>query len=119
MKHQMKKRKLNLGAPHRRALLRNQVISLILHGSLTTTKARVKEVRSFAEKMVTLARKGNNYLNRQRAKAILPYHDEALAKLFVEIAPRFVDRPGGYTRILLLGRRMSDTAEIARLEWVA
>ncbi len=118
MQHQKSHKKLNLAAPHRRALLRNQVISLILNGSLTTTKARAKEVKRLAEKLVTLARDGNTFNNRRRAKSILPYKEDALVKLFVDIAPRYVSRPGGYTRIYLLGRRMSDTAEMARLEWV-
>ena len=119
MKHQKRYAKLNLAGPHRRAMLRNQVITFIDNGSLTTTRARAKEVRRFAEKLVTLARGGNTFLNRQRAKALLPYKDESLVKLFTEIAPQYKDRPGGYTRILLLGRRISDTAEIARLEWVS
>lgn len=118
MLHQKHAKKLNMAGPHRRAVLRNQVISLILNGSLTTTKARAKEVRRFAEKLVTLARAGNTFNNRRRALSLLPYKDEALTKLFVEIAPRYMTRPGGYTRLLNLGRRISDTAEIARLEWV-
>ena len=118
MKHQIKSKKLNLKSPHRKALLRNQLIMFILHGHLTTTKAHVKEVQRFAEKMVTLAREGNNFNARRRAKSLLPYDDTALTKLFIEIAPRYVTRPGGYTRVLSLGRRPSDTAQIARLEWV-
>lgn len=118
MMHQRDHKKLNMSAPHRRSVLRNQLISFILNESLTTTKARIKEVRRFAEKMVTLAREGNTYNARRRAKALLPYNDDALTKLFVDIAPRFATRPGGYTRILSLGRRQSDTADIARLEWV-
>jgi len=118
MQHQIDKKKLNLKAPHRRAMLRNQVIMLIEHGHLVTTKARVKEVRRLAEKLVTLARKGNTFNVRRRAKAILPYKDQALVKLFKEIAPKYTDRPGGYTRIIPLGKRVSDTATIARLEWV-
>ncbi|MBN2267067.1 MAG: 50S ribosomal protein L17 [Candidatus Babeliaceae bacterium] len=118
MKHQKSFKKLNMSGPYRRAFLRNQVISLIMNGSLKTTKARAKEVRRIAEKLVTLAREGNTFNNRRRAKAILPYREEALVKLFIEIAPRYVSRPGGYTRIYQLGRRLSDTAEMARVEWV-
>ena len=118
MKHQNKRKKLNLKSPHRKALLRNQVISFILHENLTSTKARVKEVRRLAEKLVTLAREGNNFNARRRAKALLPYNDDALIKLFKEVAPRYVGRPGGYTRMYTLGRRMGDTAQVARLEWV-
>jgi large subunit ribosomal protein L17 len=118
MKHQIGRKKLNLDPAHRRALLRNQAILLITEGSLTTTKARVKEVRKLAEKLVTLARQGNDFNVRRRVHALLPYKEEAVVKLFKEIAPRYVHRPGGYTRIINLGRRTSDTAEIARLEWV-
>jgi large subunit ribosomal protein L17 len=118
MRHQNGRKKLNVSGPHRKALLRNQVIHLITYGHLVTTKARVKEVRRLAERLVTLARDGNTFNARRRAKELLPYKDEALIKLFVEIAPRYVDRPGGYTRMISLGQRMSDTASIAKLEWV-
>jgi len=118
MNHQSGKKKLNRAAPHRRAMLRNQLVTLIQYGHLVSTKARVKEVRRFAEKMVTLARQGNTFTHRTRAKSLLPYHDEALGKLFTEIAPRYTHRPGGYTRIIPLGRRVSDTATMAKLEWV-
>lgn len=118
MRHQKARKKLNLSADHRRALIRNQTISLIMHGHIVSTKARVKEVRRFAEKLVTLARDGNDFNARRRARSILPYKDDALTKLFKEIAPRYANRPGGYTRIIPLGHRASDTAPIARLEWV-
>ncbi len=118
MKHQIDRNKLNLKSPHRRALLRNQVIHLIENGHLVTTKTRIKEVRRLAEKLVTLARQGNTFNVRRRAKMVLPYKDTALDKLFKEIAPQYAQRPGGYTRIIPLGRRVSDTGTIARLEWV-
>ena len=118
MNHQNKRTKLNMKPAHRKAVLRNQVISLIINDTLTTTKARAKEVQRFAEKLVTLAREGNTFNARRRAKAILPYNDTALVKLFMEVAPRYVSRPGGYTRVLPIGRRLSDTAQMARLEWV-
>ncbi len=118
MKHQSGRKKLNMKPGHRRSVLRNQVISLIEYGHLVTTKARAKEVRRFAEKLVTLARDGNTFNARRRAKALLPYKDAALVKLFTEVAPRYTNRPGGYTRIIPLGKRISDTATIARLEWV-
>lgn len=118
MRHQKARKKLNLKSPHRRSLLRNQVISLILYGYLVSTKATVKEVKKLAEKLVTIAREGNTFNARRRAKALVPYKEEALIKLFKEVAPRYVDRPGGYTRIVPLGKRMSDTATLARLEWV-
>lgn len=118
MRHQSGKKKLNLKPSHKRSMMRNQVIHLITYGHLTTTKARVKEVKKLAEKLVTIARKGNEFNARRRAQALLPYKQEALLKLFKEIAPKYVDRPGGYTRIVPLGQRPSDTATIARLEWV-
>ncbi len=118
MIHQSGKRKLNLKPSHKKALIRNQVIHLITYGHLTSTKAQVKEVQRFAEKMVTVAREGNNFNARRRAKALLPYKDEALLKLFTEIAPKYTHRNGGYTRVIPMGKRMSDTATIAKLEWV-
>ena len=68
--------------------------------------------------MVTWAAKGNDFNARRRAKQILPYSEVALEKLFKELAPQYVTRPGGYTRILRLGRRPSDSANMARLQWV-
>jgi large subunit ribosomal protein L17 len=118
MRHQSGKKKLNLKYPHRKALLRNQVIHLITYGHLTTTKARAKEVQRLAEKVITLARQGTHFNVRRRVQAMLPYKQEALNTLFKDIAPRYKERNGGYTRLLSMGRRMSDTAPIARLEWV-
>lgn len=118
MRHQNGRNKLNLKAPHRRSMLRNQVIHLITYGHLVSTRANVKETQRLAEKAVTVAREGNNFNARRRAKQMLPYKEEALIKLFMEIAPKYVDRPGGYTRVIPLGKRKSDTATIARLEWV-
>ncbi len=118
MKHQSGRKKLNRAWPHRRSMLRNQIMTLIKYGHLVTTKARAKEVRRLAEKLVTLARKGNTYEVRRRAQQILPYDGAPLDKLFKEIAPRYTHRPGGYTRIIPLGRRVSDTSAMAKLEWV-
>jgi large subunit ribosomal protein L17 len=118
MRHQNGRRKLNVKPAHKKSLMRNQVIHLITYGSLTSTKVTVKEVQRFAEKLVTLAREGNTFNARRRAKALLPYKEEALVKLFAEIAPKYVSRPGGYTRVIPMGKRESDTADVARLEWV-
>jgi large subunit ribosomal protein L17 len=118
MRHQNGRKKLNIKGSHRKSLLRNQVIHLITYGSLTSTRANVKEVQRLAEKVVTVARVGNDFNSRRRAKAILPYKESALIKLFTEIAPKYTQRPGGYTRVIPMGRRKSDTAVIARLEWV-
>ena len=118
MKHQSGRKKLNLSGSHRKALLRNQVIHLITYGHLVTTKAQVKEVRRLAERLITIAREGNTFNARRRAKAMLPYKDSALVKLFIDIAPKYINRPGGYTRIRSLGQRVSDTEPMSRLEWV-
>ena len=118
MNHQSGKKKLNKKPAHRKALIRNQVIHVITYGCLQTTKARVKEVQKVAEKIVTIARKGSDFNTIRRVKQLLPYSDKAVNKLIKEIAPRYVDRPGGYTRTIPMGRRVSDTSVIARLEWV-
>jgi large subunit ribosomal protein L17 len=118
MRHQNARKKLNLSPAHKRSLLRNQALLLISKGSVTSTKARVKELRRFIEKIVTIAREGNTFNARRRVKALLPYKEDAVIKLFRDIAPRYVQRPGGYTRIIPLGRRVSDTAEMAMIEWV-
>lgn len=118
MKHQIDRKKLNIKPSHKRSLLRNQAIHLITYGHLVSTKTRVKEVQRFVEKLVTVARVGNDFNTRRRVQAILPYKQEALIALVKDIAPRYVNRPGGYTRVISMGRRASDTAMIARLEWV-
>lgn len=118
MNHQNGRQKLNLKSGHRKALLRNQVIHFINYGVLQTTKAKVKEVQKMAEKIVTIARVGNDFNTIRRVKQLLPYDNAAVSKLIKEVAPRYVGRPGGYTRVVPLGTRESDTAKIARLEWV-
>ncbi len=118
MMHQNGRKKLNLKTGHRKALMRNQMIHLITHGSLQTPKTRAKQVQRFVEKLVTIARTGYDFNTIRRVKQILPYSDQAVTKLLKEIAPKYVGRPGGYTRVISLGRRASDTAPVARLEWV-
>ena len=118
MNHQIGRKKLNLKPAHRRALLRNQVIHFINYGVLQTTRAKAKEVQKMAEKIVTIARVGNDFNTIRRVKQLLPYDFSAVTKLIKEVAPRYVGRPGGYTRVVPLGTRESDTAKIARLEWV-
>lgn len=101
---------------HRKALIKNMVTSLLKYERITTTKAKAKEVRRYAEKMVTRAKEDSVHNRREIAKTIT---DKAvLAKLFTEIGPRFVKRPGGYTRIMKLGRRFGDAAEMVLLEFV-
>lgn len=119
MIHQSGRKKLNMTSSHKKSVMRNQVIHLISYGHLVSTKARVKQVQRLAEKLVTIARQGEQNFNaRRRALALLPYKEDALLKLFKEVAPRYINRPGGYTRVIPMGKRKSDTAMIARLEWV-
>ena len=118
MKHQYGRRKLNVKPAHKKALVRNQAIHFVKYGILQTTKPRIKEVQQFIEKAVTIARKGCDFNTIRRIKKILPYDAEMVTKLIKEIAPKYVDRQGGYTRVISLGKRISDTAPVARLEWV-
>lgn len=116
MRHRKKTVKLGRTAEHRRALLANQVCHLIRHGRIKTTLAKAKAVRPFAEKMVTLGKKGSLH-NRRTAIAYL-HQIDAVKLLFSEVAPRSAARAGGYTRIIKLGRRTSDAAPMAYIEWV-
>ena len=116
MRHQKKTIKLGRTAAHRKALLANQVCSLIEHQRIKTTLAKAKAVRPLAEKMVTLGKKGSLHA-RRTALAVLRQKD-AVKKLFDDIAPRSASRNGGYTRIIKLGQRRSDAAPVAFLEWV-
>ena len=116
MRHQKKTVKLGRTAEHRKALLANQVCSLIEHQRIKTTLAKAKAVRPLAEKMVTLGKKGSLHA-RRTAIATLRQADH-VKKLFDEIAPRAAERNGGYTRIVKLGARKSDAAPMAFIEWV-
>jgi len=116
MRHQKKTVKLGRTAEHRKALLANQVCSLIEHHRIKTTLAKAKAVRPLAEKMVTLGKRGSLHA-RRTALAVLRQKN-AVKKLFDDIAPRSADRNGGYTRIIRLGVRKSDAAPVAFLEWV-
>ena len=116
MRHQKKTIKLGRTAEHRKALLANQVCSLIEHQRIKTTLAKAKAVRPLAEKMVTLGKKGSLHA-RRTALAVLR-QKKAVKKLFDDIAPRTGTRAGGYTRIIKLGPRRSDSAPVAFLEWV-
>ncbi|HUQ38898.1 MAG TPA: 50S ribosomal protein L17 [Acidimicrobiales bacterium] len=103
-------------ASHQKAMLGNLVASLIAAEALTTTEAKAKALRPVVEKVITKARKGGVYRQRQ---VISFLRDKEMAhKLFAEIGPRYVDRPGGYTRILKLGPRHGDNAPMARIELV-
>ncbi|MFM8365788.1 MAG: 50S ribosomal protein L17 [Verrucomicrobiota bacterium] len=116
MRHQKKTVKLGRSTAHRDSLLANQVCSLIEHSRIKTTLAKAKAVRPFAEKMVTLGKRGD--LHARRLAAGYLGQKDAVKKLFAEVAPRASDRKGGYTRIIKLGRRPSDSAPMAYIEWV-
>lgn len=116
MRHQKKTVKLGRTAAHRKALLANQVCSLIEHERIKTTLAKAKAVRPLAERMVTLGKNGSLHA-RRTALAVLRQKN-AVKKLFDNIAPRSAERMGGYTRIIKLGPRRSDSAPVAFLEWV-
>ena len=109
-------RKLGRPTAHRKAMLRNQTTDLLREGRITTTLTRAKETRRMAEKMITLGKRGDLHARRQ---ALAYIYDETVVKeLFDNIAPRYADRNGGYTRILKLGPRQGDTAEMVFLELV-
>ena len=116
MRHQKKTIKLGRTAEHRKALLANQVCSLIEHQRIKTTLAKAKAVRPLAERMVTLGKNGSIHA-RRTALATLR-QKSAVKKLFDDIAPRSAERNGGYTRIVKLGQRKSDSAPMAFIEWV-
>ncbi len=116
MRHLVKGRKLRRTTSHRKALLRNLVTSFIEKERIQTTLAKAKETRPLAEKMITLAKTDSLHARRQ-ALAFLT-KEAAVTKLFGVVAPRFTERPGGYTRIVKTGFRMGDGAEMAFLELI-
>ncbi len=117
MRHRVKGRQLSRTASHKKALLNNMATSLFEHGRIVTTTAKAKELRPFAERLITLARRGDLHARRLVERRIK--NREVLGRLFSEIGPRFASRPGGYTRILKLGHRAGDGAETARIELLA
>jgi large subunit ribosomal protein L17 len=117
MRHQRKRHKLSRNASHRKALLRNLCKEVIDHERIQTTEAKAKAVRPEVEKLITLAKRGDLHARRQ-ALSQLGQDKFVVYKLFEEVAPRYVDRPGGYTRILKLGPRRSDATEMVLLELV-
>jgi len=116
MRHRKRTAKLGRKGEHRNAMLANLVCSLILHRRVTTTLAKAKAARSMAEKMVTLAKKGD--IHRRRLAVARLHQEDAVRILFKEIAPLHKDRNGGYTRIVKLHPRQGDAAPMAILEWV-
>jgi len=116
MRHRLSRRQLGRTASHRKALINNQVTDLLRHDRIVTTEAKAKEVRPIAERVITLGKRGDSAA-RRRAGALLT-DKKVLRRLFDEVAPRFQDRPGGYTRIVKLGPRLGDGARMAQLELV-
>ncbi len=124
MRHRVAGRILGRSSAHRRALWRNLITQFFLHGQIETTEAKARSIRPAAEKLITLAKRGlqkdaaGQVHTRRLANARLN-GKEVVTKLFDEIAPRYATRPGGYTRMVKIGRRRGDDAEMALLELVA
>ncbi|MBE9513036.1 MAG: 50S ribosomal protein L17 [Chloroflexi bacterium] len=116
MRHRVAGRKLGRPSGHRRAMYRNLVTDLLGYEKITTTEAKAKEVRSLAERMITLGKKGGLQARRQALLFVLDV--KMVEKIFSDLAPRYTERNGGYTRITKLGPRLGDGAAMARLELV-
>jgi large subunit ribosomal protein L17 len=116
MKHKVDGKKLGRATDHRLALYRNMVTELLDHEKIKTTEAKAKEIRGMAEHMITLGKDGS-LSARRRALAFI-YEERVTEKVFKELAPRYAERTGGYTRITKLGPRIGDNAEIVQLELV-
>ena len=117
MRHQKAKGKLSRDSAHRRALMMNLSKEIIEHERIRTTAAKAKAVRPEIESLITLAKRGDLHARRQ-ALATLAQDKFAVHKLFEDLAPRYAERPGGYTRILKLGPRRSDATEMVYIELV-
>ena len=116
MRHRKRGRKLSRKTSHRLLMYRNLVTDLLRHERITTTEAKAKEARSFAERMITLGKRGDLHARRQALAFITD--KEVVRKLFNELAKRYEEREGGYTRIVKLGTRKGDGAPMVRLELV-
>ena len=125
MRHNLAHRKLGRVSEHRTALLRNQAMALIRHEHIETTMPKAKELRPFVERLITIAKRGvasgeaNGKSLHARRLVLAELPDKAVVgKLFESIAPRYSERPGGYTRILRVGYRRGDSAEVAQVELI-
>ena len=117
MRHRVQNKQMNRDKDHRKALLKNLCTSFVEHGKVETTLAKAKYVKPYIEKTVTRAKKGTDFTNIKHIRTLVTTKD-AEKKLFADIAPKYKDRNGGYTRIVKLGFRDGDNASMARLEWV-
>ena len=116
MRHRKRHGKLNRSPSHRKALLRNMVTSLLDQERIETTDAKAKELRRVADRMITLGKRGSLHARRQALSVIRS--EEVTSKVFDELADRFRERPGGYTRVLKVGRRTGDAAPMSIIELV-
>lgn len=116
MRHRKVSRRFGRSTSHRTAMFRNMVTSLLNHERITTTDAKAKEIRSVAEKMITLGKRGDLHAQRQAAAYIR--EKSVVTKLFSQIAPRYKERAGGYTRIIKIGMRPGDSAPVSIIELV-
>ena len=116
MRHRKKGRGLSWTASHKKATMRNLATSLFRYERIETTTAKAKELRPYAERLITLGKRGDLHARRLAGRSIADR--QVLGKLFDDIGPRFTERPGGYTRILKLGNRRGDAAEMALIELV-
>ncbi len=116
MNHRKTGRKLGRTSAHRKSLFRNLVTSLLDHEQIQTTDAKAKELRGIAEKMITLGKRGTLHARRQALQTVRS--KDVTAKLFSELADRYRERPGGYTRVIKLGQRAGDAAPMAIIELV-
>ena len=116
MRHKVVGRRLGRSSGHRKALFRNLVTDLLGYGKITTTEAKAKEVRGLADKMITLGKRGDLHARRQVLSFVLD--EKTVDKVFSDLAPRYTERHGGYTRIVKLGPRLGDGAAMVRLELV-
>ena len=116
MRHKVAGRRLSRSSSHRRALFRNLVTNLLDYEKISTTEAKAKEVRSLAEQMITLGKEGGLHSRRQALSFIID--EKVVDKVFTELASRYAERPGGYTRITKIGPRLGDGAPMAQLELI-
>ena len=118
MRHRCKGRKLGRTWAHKKSMMRNMVTSLFEHERIETTDAKAKEIRSVAERLITLAKRGNGGVAARRHAARVVRDRKIVKKLFEDIAPRYADRPGGYTRIVKVENRLGDSAPLSILQLV-
>lgn len=116
MRHNKSGKRLGRNSSHRSAMMRNMVTSLLEHEKITTTDARAKELRKLAERMITLGKRGDLHARRQAMQVVRDR--KVVGKLFEMVAPRYKERPGGYTRIIKLGARHGDNASLSLIELV-